>query len=332
MAREEKEKKRKYYPTDEDKLQKKLAEIGSGDFFKPKEGKNTVRILPPWSKEGVWYKETVMHYGFKTEGGKEKGFACLKMFDKDCPICDKVESLKQEGAEGKELADRIRPRMKYYANVLDYKTGKVMIWGFSAKTLGTLLSYSADQDYGDISHPEKGFDVIIERTGTGKNDTRYDIRCRPKPSALPDDIDWAEQMNDLDTEVAEEPDEDKLEEALERFGGETKEERSGRRKKDDDEDNKDDEDRTSRRGKKDDDDEDRTSRKGKKDEDDEDEDKKDDDDFEKGDEVSFKHKGKKITGKVIKVDAKAEQATVKDEDGEKYEVDFEDLKKESSDD
>jgi hypothetical protein len=216
MAKEDKAK--KYYPADTEKMQKKLEELGSGSFFKPKEGKNVIRILPPWSKAGTWYKEATLHY---VSAGEEKikAYPCLKMYGKECPVCNKSEELASGGDEDQKIAERLRPRTKYYANIIDRKSGKAMLWGFSGKTLGILLGYQDDADYGkDISDPEEGFDVVIERQGTGRTDTRYQIRCKPKATAIEVD-DWQEMMKNLDKEVTEEVDEEKLEELIEeKFG------------------------------------------------------------------------------------------------------------------
>ena len=212
-------KKKKYFLADNEKIQKKLEELGTGVFFKPKEGKSIVRILPPWSADGLWYKEAVLHYGMTNEDGKERGYACLKMFEKKCPFCRKYEELSKGSPEDRKIAERIKPRIKFYTNILELRSGKVMIWGFSQKTLGILLSYCSDPDYGDISHPENGFDIVIERTGTSRTDTRYSIRCRPKPSEISVEG-WEENMHDLDSEVAEEMEvDDALDIVLLNFGG-----------------------------------------------------------------------------------------------------------------
>jgi hypothetical protein len=287
-----KDKKKKYYTADQDKLMKKMEELGSGDYFKPKEGKNVVRILPPWSDNGLWYKEATLHYGLKNEEGKERGYPCLKMFDKDCPICEKREELLAGSKEDKKVGEKLRARTKFYTNVLIPATGKVMIWGFSQKTLGTLLSYCGDPDYGDISSPEEGFDVIINRTGTGKLDTRYDIRVRPKSSAIDEDSKWADLLKDLDTVVTE-VDEGDLEEILElNFGAtdssddddEDDEDKPKRKKKDDED--EDDE--------KEEDEDDEEPRKKKKVKEDDDEDEEDDDDEDEEEEKPRRKKKKKV--------------------------------------
>jgi hypothetical protein len=210
-VKKDKEKKsKKYYLADQEKISKKLEELGSGTFFKAKGGKNTIRILPPWSAEGIWYKEATMHYSLVNEQGQERVYPCLKMFDEECPVCNQADLMREGSKEDQKAADRLRPRTKYFANIIDRKSGKVMIWSFSAKILGVLLSYCGDPDYGDLTHPEEGFDVIIERTGTGMLDTRYNIRVRPRPSAI--DIEgWENKLFDLDKEVVNEISFDELE-------------------------------------------------------------------------------------------------------------------------
>ena len=142
------------------------------------------------------------------------------------------------GLKNEEIADRIRPRTKYYANVLDRKSGKAMIWGFTPKTLGILLSYCSDPDYGDISHPEEGYDVVIERTGTGRNDTKYQIRMRPKQNEV--DMEGVVLAN-LDTEVVKEMTEEELEEVLDHnFEDEDKPKKKKKKNVEDDEDDDDD--------------------------------------------------------------------------------------------
>jgi hypothetical protein len=271
MSKEEK--KQKYYAADSDKIQKKLAEIGQGDFWKAKQGPNRIRILPPWNKKGLWFQEATLHYGLNNENGKERGYPCLKQFDKECPVCAKIEELKEGGTEDKKMAERIGPKTKFYANILDRKTGAVLIWGFSRKTLGILLGYDSDkEDYGDITNPETGFDIVVEREGTTKNDTRYAIRCKPKPSEV--DMDEVE-LHNLSQEVIEDMEEEELEEIVEANFGMGKKKKS---KKSSDEDEEEDE-------------EEEEPRKKKSKESDEEEDEEEDED--EGDEEESPKKKKK---------------------------------------
>ena len=98
MAKVKKKKSPKYFLADQSKITKKLEELGSGTFFKPKEGKNTIRILPPWSSEGIWYKEATMHYSLVNKEGKDRVYPCLQMFGEDCPVCTQREVM-MEGSQ-----------------------------------------------------------------------------------------------------------------------------------------------------------------------------------------------------------------------------------------
>lgn len=191
----------KYYETDKSALQKKRAEIGSGKFWVPREGKNQIRILPPWSEEGVWFFKLPLHYGFQDEDGRARAYPCFREWKNErCPACDAIAELKKVDG-GQKVSERMRARSKYYVNLIDRRVGedKVYIYGFSGKQLNEILSYDDDEDYGDIVHPKQGFDFIIEKTGSGLK-TKYQIRIKPKPTPAGKFAD----LYELDTEVPNE--------------------------------------------------------------------------------------------------------------------------------
>lgn len=265
-----------------DKIQKKMAELGTGKFFKPKEGKNQVRILPPWNDEGLFFLEATAHYGLKKEG-RDIPIPCSGKAD--CPICQFIRKMEKGGKEDTKLAKRLASRTKFYVNILDRKSEKVSIWGFSRKILGGLLNRMDDEDFGDITDPDEGFDVIIEREGTGMK-TSYDVRVKPKSSSV--DLDELELL-DLEKEVSRDLSEDEIEDLIEENFGE---EGKRRPKGDDDGDGN-----------------------GSEDEDIEVGTKVSFEDEE----------GEELTGKVISIDEEEDEAKVKDSDGEKHTVDLEDL-------
>ena len=286
-------KKSKVYKTDMDLIDKKLGEIGSGKFWKPKEGKNVIRILPPWNDEGLFYLEATLHYGFESEG-KKKAYPCLGRGK--CPICQYASQLSEGSSEDMKLAKRIQAKTKYYANIFDRKTEKVSIWGFSRKTLGSILGFMADKEDGaDITDPEEGHDVIVMRTGTGFNDTKYEIRIRPRDSEVED---YEEGMFNLSEEVLEEASARDLKDAIKESFGESSDD------DDDDDDDKpkkkkkhrDDDDDDDDNGDDDDDDDDKPKKKKKHrddDDDDDDDDNKEDDDDEDEKEARRRKKKKK---------------------------------------
>lgn len=209
-----KDSKKKYYKVDMDKVRQKAEELGAGTYWKPKEGKSVIRILPPWNDEGEFYFETALHYGFQVDG-KNRAYPCLKALgEKECPACDMYKQLNEGSKEDKELAKALQPRRKFYVNVIDRANpSSVQIWGFSSKTLRTLLGYIQDPDWGDFTDPEEGNDVVVEREGTGRMDTKYSYRIKPKASAI--DVEgWEGMMHDLSSEVVEEISEEELQEIV----------------------------------------------------------------------------------------------------------------------
>jgi len=189
-----------------------LDEVGKGLFAIPKEGKNTYRIVP-W--KAVFFFKAILHYGFKRAGGtREMAYPCLLMFGKkSCPICDYHEELGKSGSENKQkLATRIRPTTKYYVNILDRdRTSEgIKVYGFSNKMMRTLKGYLEDEDYGDITDPEEGRDIIITREGTSFTNTSYDLRVRAKSSPLDYDG-WEDEIHNLEEEIVKEVDKDFLE-------------------------------------------------------------------------------------------------------------------------
>lgn len=192
----------KYYETDKEAMKKKRAEIGQGKYWTPKEGKNQVRILPPYSKAGVWMFELSLHYGFTDDEDRKRAYPCLRQWKGEkCPACDAISELKKVDG-GSKAADRMRPRSKYYVNLIDRRIGedKVFIYGFSGKAMNAIMSYDDDEeDYGDITNPKKGFDIVVEKEGSGLK-TRYDIRIKPKPTPAGDFAD----LFDLEAEIPNE--------------------------------------------------------------------------------------------------------------------------------
>ncbi len=252
-------KKNKTRKTDMSQIEQRLAELGSGTFFKPKEGKNIIRILPPWNDDGMFFFEQPYHYGLKKEG------RTLTIAGPNPIVMKYLKKMSEMGSEDAKLAKRLEPRTKYYANILDRKSKKIMIWGFSKKILQTILSAMADPDYGDITDEEDGHDIVIERVGTGL-ETKYEVRVRPKPSEVGDDVNL-DNLHILD-EVVEDYSDSEIKAMLkETF---------------DSVDDDDDDDEPKKKKKKDDDDED-----------DEDDDEDDDDDDDEEEEKPKKKKKKK---------------------------------------
>lgn len=200
------------YRTNVEKTKAKLKEAGGDDrWWKPKPNtKNIVRILPPWGKsaDGSFYFSAGLHYNFQI-GGSNRAIACnrTKNPSERCLICEFIEALKATGNEDLEKLvsgnKGIKIKRKYWVNLIDRKyPEEVKMYGGNKNFIKTLQEALDDSDFGDITDVNEGFDVRVNRVGSGFTDTRYTFSIRPKPSPLGVE-DWKEKVHQLDKEVVD---------------------------------------------------------------------------------------------------------------------------------
>jgi len=97
------------------------------NFLQVQEGTNAVRILPGKDEETMFYAETKIHRVPDTQGNV-KNYHCRKVHGEACPICDAYFALWKTGRkEDEDTARQIKPRARYYMNVVDRETGDVKI-------------------------------------------------------------------------------------------------------------------------------------------------------------------------------------------------------------
>lgn len=179
--------------TDVSKSLGAMGDLGGENYFKPQSGKNTVRILPPWNDDGVFFHKATLHYNVREEGGP---VPCRKMEGKECPVCQALKNV------GKKLADKAKAKDRYYVNVIDRKNPEagVKIWGMTPRNMKKIKSAMEDPDYGDLTDPEEGRDIIIEVDDSKGGAPQYEIRPRVKTSEIGVD-DWEEGLHQLDEVV-----------------------------------------------------------------------------------------------------------------------------------
>ena len=163
-----------------DKKNNKGNKLGD-KFFSPQDGDNLVRILPLNDNSGLFFKETGEH---NLDG---KRHYCPKLTKgSKCPICETVRELYNTNAPEKiAYAKSIKARKKYYSNVI--VRGKEeegpKIWGYGVKIYEKILSFFADEDFGDITDVKTGFDFKVTREQKD-GFPNYD-NSRPKPKSSP---------------------------------------------------------------------------------------------------------------------------------------------------
>ena len=155
----------------------------SASFWVPKVGTNLVRILPPKEDIGYFFTETYVHFI-----PNETPFRCLKGTEKGCPVCELVDKLrKSDNPEDLEIARRMSAKRRYLMNIIDMDDidSGVQVYSCGREVLRQLLTYFADPDWGDLTDPDNGYDVVIEKSGTGLH-TSYVVRARKKATPLED--------------------------------------------------------------------------------------------------------------------------------------------------
>lgn len=132
---------------------------GSNKFWRPQDGEQTVRIVAPTN--GDPFRDYWFHYNV----GDNPGFLSPKRnFGEDCPLDSYVRQLWKEGTEeSKRMAKKLGARQRFFAPVLvrgEEEEG-VKVWGFGKRAYETLLSLVLNPEYGDITDPESGTDLVV---------------------------------------------------------------------------------------------------------------------------------------------------------------------------
>tara|TARA_R110000751_G_C13644333_1_gene467297 strand:+ start:55 stop:804 length:750 start_codon:yes stop_codon:yes gene_type:complete len=186
-----------------EQIQKAQSGGGNDDFLKKffmmEEGTSVIRVLPSTENgEGEFYAETAIHRL------DDKNYHCPRVKGGECPVCDLYYRLwKVEGPmkdEAQDLARQIKPRKRYYMNVVDRRDGGVKILSMGMKLFGKILDCFFDEDYGDITSLEEGWDfkVVKDTQGQWPN---YD-KSGPKPKqteagSQKEQAVWMDELHDI---------------------------------------------------------------------------------------------------------------------------------------
>ena len=183
-------------------------------FYTHKYGEYRLRILPPWDEKGLIGLIVGKHYGLPgTEGGSTEKHTCIEKthpdMGADCPICSVLRKWKAKGVD----VGKYEVRNKSYMNAIlleapsDFwesddhlNKGDVVIFNHPTSTYDWVWRQIADEDVGDITNPEEGYDIKITRVRKNGN-TRYERKLVPKSKPIaesPEKIqEILEQMYDL---------------------------------------------------------------------------------------------------------------------------------------
>jgi len=186
-----------------DKMRQKLDALSKkgGDkrnfFWKPQDGEQTLRIVP--DPDGDPFKEFWFHYGV----ADEPGFLCPKKNHGDkCPVCEFVSELySTRDEEDRKMANQLRAKQRFFSPVIvrGEEDKGVRLWGYSKTVYENLLNLVLNPDYGDITDPENGTDLVISYgKKAGQMFPSTDIQPRRRSSALDDDSSKAREWMEAD--------------------------------------------------------------------------------------------------------------------------------------
>lgn len=166
-------------------------------FYQIPEGTNAVRILPWKDDEKEFYAETKIHRVTGPDGNV-KNHHCRKIHGESCPMCDLYYALWKTGRkEDEDLARQIKPRARYYMNILDRESSEVKILSIGVILFKKIIGAMLDEDFGDITDIEAGHDFKIVKEMDGQW-PKYDQSApRPKSSPLGSKSEIATSMDTL---------------------------------------------------------------------------------------------------------------------------------------
>tara|TARA_R100000808_G_scaffold24491_1_gene56546 strand:+ start:355 stop:1122 length:768 start_codon:yes stop_codon:yes gene_type:complete len=149
-----------------DKIQKRLTELNnrggnnSQVFWKPKEGETVIRLVP--SPDGDPFRDFWFHYNV---GDSPPFLSPKKNFGEDDAITDFIRELFDEGTEDSiKMAKSLLPRQRFFSPVIvrgEEHLG-VRVWGYGKLAYEELLNLVLNPEYGDITDPETGTDLVIK--------------------------------------------------------------------------------------------------------------------------------------------------------------------------
>ncbi len=167
----------------------------TSSLWKPQPGKTQIRIVPYELNKDNPFIELFFHYNLNN-----RSYLSPISFGRPDPIEEFAQKLRASGnKEDYQLSRKLEAKMRTFAPVVvrgEEKQG-VKFWGFGKTVYQQLLSIIADPDYGDITDPVNGRDVVVEFLSaeeTGASFPKTNIRVKPNQTPISDDPEVLESV------------------------------------------------------------------------------------------------------------------------------------------
>ena len=153
-------------------------------FWKAPMGKSQIRFVPYKENKENPFSEMFFHYGI----GNRTMISPINYGEKDPIVEFSKELRKTSEPENWRLAKKLEPKMRVFAPVVvrGEENKGVRFWEFGKQVYQELLSYAADEDYGDFTDVVSGLDMTVEVV-QGNPYPQTSLRVKPKQSPLSDD-------------------------------------------------------------------------------------------------------------------------------------------------
>jgi len=156
-------------------------------YWKPVNGKSTIRIVPSAFNAADPFTELKLHYNI----GRFPMMS-LSNYGKQDPIEEFVKELrKTSDKDNWSLSGKLSPKSRFFAPVVvrgEEEKG-VRLWSFGVNIYKALLALAEDEDIGDFTDVMSGWDMVVENTpaaGPGQFPSTT-VRIKPKQTVLSED-------------------------------------------------------------------------------------------------------------------------------------------------
>lgn len=175
----------------------------SDSLWKPKVGKHQIRLVPYKFNSENPFIELYFHYNIGN-----RSYLSPSSFGRPDPILEFADRLKNLGTREDFLeSKKLQPKLRTYVPVIvrGSEHEGIKFWGFGKTVYQELLGYFSDPDYGDLSHPSHGRDIIVEYAAPEGAATypTTSIRVKPNSTKLLDDVNKAKELIELQKEITE---------------------------------------------------------------------------------------------------------------------------------
>tara|TARA_Y100000593_G_scaffold92240_1_gene183195 strand:- start:103 stop:891 length:789 start_codon:yes stop_codon:yes gene_type:complete len=192
------------------------------NFWKPPAGKSAIRIVPYKHNKENPFQELFFHYSL----GNNKTYISPASFGRPDPVEEFANKLKSTGNKDDWIqGKRLEPKMRTFVPVVvrGQEHEGVKFWGFGKTVYQELLGFIADPDYGDITDPMNGRDIVVERLTPAEAGNQYGkttIRVKPNQTAVTDNKELLEKVYNEQSKLTElytEPEYDELKDVLQSY-------------------------------------------------------------------------------------------------------------------